>query len=122
MELHNYTTKRIFKSTKNKDGSPILSFGKPATKFALQFNETGDIWYSSYPTAKQDDPLFSLEEGVGVEVITWQNGNWHNFKLPNKQDKLELRIQKLEEAVFENGNTKTNMGDLEEIKPENLPF
>lgn len=89
-------TKIFFNST-DKEGKPrINKWGKPYTIVNCYF-EGGEKKYSMFVNeGSKDSSVLQWKEGDDVEVVFEQRGDFWNFKLPEKSDLLEKRIDKLE--------------------------
>ena len=126
--IKEYKILKVYISDKSKSGQPFVSFGKPAKKVALKI-EGIDGYVSTYPSAKTDDPIFSLKEGDVKRLIVWKSGEFVNFKIPTRVDELEQRVARLEKDVYEDNNLKEphelapeEIAEPTEVLPEDLPF
>jgi hypothetical protein len=75
--------------------------GKPYSMVFLKTESDGDhSMYADHTfNAKDLETIKTWKEGQEVEVELTKNGEYNNFKLPNKTSKLESRIEVLEKAV-----------------------
>lgn len=121
-------TKCYISDTK-KDGSKLItSDGRAYKKIAIQTDKHAG--YLSDLIFRPDDPKLQWQIGDEVEIIVWQNGEFKNFKVPIRLDRLELRVEVLEDLI--RGGLKgdderlvkhATMEEFEDdIKVEDLPF
>lgn len=111
---------KVFTSDKKKDGTPITDFnGRPARKVSIRTEQYPAKYLYSFPSSKQDDPIFFISERSTIQAIVWENNGFMNFKLPTRLDLLEVRVKELEDAVFETEKTETKPAPKEEN--EDLP-
>jgi len=96
--------------------------GKPYRKIAIQTDQHAG--YLSNFIFNQDDPTLQWNKGMEVEIIVYQNGDFWNFKLPTRLDRLEIKVAELEELIkTPNGRMVKEPEEYEdEIKTEDLPF
>lgn len=119
--------KKLYISEKTKDGKPIMSFGRPAKKIA--------IYVDDYPKALSNfindarDPQLSWKIGDTVEVLVTVNGDFYNFRLPTRLDRVEIRVSALESLMLDGknqGESPKHSADISymdgEITAEDLPF
>lgn len=112
---------RVFVSDKKKDGTAIVDFrGNPARKVSIKTENYPEKWLYSFPSSKQDDPIFSITEKTAIKAIVWENNGFMNFKLPSKTDLLEARIERIEEHLFGGGKRPTDADPREDTS--DLPF
>jgi hypothetical protein len=112
---------RVFVSDKKKDGTAIFDFrGNPARKVSIKTENYPEKWLYSFPSSKQDDPIFSITEKTAIKAIVWENNGFMNFKLPSKTDLLEARIERIEEHLFGGGKRPTDADPREDTS--DLPF
>ena len=92
--MEKLTIKKIFKSTKKKDGTPY-----PYPRCSIITQERGEVWISG----KWDDTTDKWKEGDIVDIQVEQKGNFLNFYIPETPS--EKRIRELEARVLklENG-------------------
>ena len=125
MEIVKVKITKCYISDKSKDGKLfITSLGKPYHKIAIQTDK-----HAGYLTHlifnQNDDPTFQWKEGIEVEIIAWQEGDYKNFKVPTRLDKLEIRLNELEEIIKtpDGRNIKEpNEYPEEDIRTEDIPF
>src|SRR3990167_5987541 len=98
MEITKVKIIKCYISNKSKDGKPLItSLGKPFHKIAIQTDKHAG--YLTHLIFNQDDPTLQCKEGMEAEIIAWQEGDYKNFKLPTRLDKLEIRVNELEELI-----------------------
>lgn len=96
MEVKKYTLTGVWRNTTDKQGNPLKSKdGKPYTKLSIKTKETGDKYVGGFGNKANE----AWKVGDVVEIIVEQNGEYLNFKLPNKDDAQNERISKLEGRV-----------------------
>ncbi len=121
--IENLDVLRVFISDKKKDSTPITDFrGNPARKVSIKTTQYGERYMYSYPSSKQDDPLFQIKERTQIQAIVWESNGFLNFKLPTKLDLLEQRVSDLEAAVFEVETEKNREFASEELAEEMPDF
>ena len=126
MKIENLTITKIFINHESKDGKKFITDkGKNFWKIAIQVDEQeykGE--YLSSLIFNEDDERFNWQVGQQISVIVERNGQYLNFSVPTRFDRLEIRVNELEELI------KTPDGRMikepeeidDEIKAENLPF
>lgn len=131
MTINKVKLTKVYLNDKSKDGKPLItSTGKPYQKIAIQTDQHAG--YISKLIFNQDDPALQFKEGDEVELIIWEENGYKNFKIPNKTDWLELRIEDLENDVKElkellNTPDGRMIKEPEEypedaVRPDDLPF
>lgn len=123
---------RIYRTDKDKNGNHLVSqkTGRPYSKCSIKCEQYGDKWIGGFSNQTNQ----SWKEGDEVEIEITQNGNYLNFKTPNKNDQLDQvinalanRVAKLEEFCYRN-NTVAGIPEPDKPKPEaqqmndELPF
>lgn len=94
--MQEVTIKKIYINDKSKDGKPFVTRdGRPYKKIALKTEEYPD----KYITGFHNDTTELWKEGDKVSILIEENGQYLNFKLPNKTDELEGRVKVLEGQV-----------------------
>ena len=93
MQLHLTHVQRY---DKDKDGKPLVTKdNRPYTRLVIKATEYGDKLISGFDSMQTRD----WKEGVEVEAEVEQKGEYLNFKVLNKTDKLaenmELILNKL---------------------------
>ncbi len=84
---------------KKKDGTALVTKkGEKFWKVGIKTDKFGDDWFSAL-AFKPDDAVMNLQQGDEVEIIIEQNGEFKNFKLPSRLDKLETRLALVEGKV-----------------------
>ena len=121
---------KIYINDSKKDGTKFIDKnGNPYKKMTIQTDRHAG--YLSDFIFRQDDPKLKWQVGDMVEIIVYQNGDFKNFKLPTQIDRLEARIEVLENIINDgklahDPKAKPNIlgSDEEEIeiKVEDLPF
>ena len=97
METKQYTLTGVWRNTTDKAGNPLKSKdGKPYTKVSIKTKETGDKYVGGFGNKANE----GWKIGDVVDIIVEQNGDFLNFKLPNKDDAQNERIAKLESRVM----------------------
>lgn len=121
MEKHKVT--KIYSATQSKAGKKYETRdGKPYTRVALQTDRLPVGVWASANVFKQDDPILRLKQGDVVDLRAWQEGEWWNFKLPTKFDRLEERVAVLEKFIL-GDKAPTEIEEVEvESDEEELPF
>lgn len=106
-----------------KDGSKYLTKkGDPYYRAGIKTDRFGDEWLSGFIFKK--DALF---EGEELDIIIEENEKdgkiYKNFRIPKKEELLEIRIKKLEDAVFGGQKTQVDQSAKEpEISDDDIPF
>ena len=116
---------KCYISDKSKDGKPLItSLGKPYHKIAIQTNKHAG--YLTHLIFNQDDPTLQWKENMEIEIIVWLEGDYKNFKVPSRLDRLEIRVNELEELIkTPDGRTIKEPDEYPEEDIENkdlLPF
>ncbi len=114
--------KKLYLSDKTKDGKAFVTRGgKPYKKIA--------IYVDDYPKPlsaflfNADDEMLSWKVGDTVEVLVEQNGEYYNFKVPTRLDRLEIRVNALEAFMLnEKSPELPPLPSDGDIKAEDLPF
>src|SRR3990167_9738353 len=126
MKIEKLTITKIFINHESKEKKPFITDkGKKFWKIAIQVDEKdykGE--YLSSLIFNEDDERFNWQVGQQISVIVERNGQYLNFSIPTRFDRLEIRVNELEELI------KTPDGRMikepeeidDEIKAENLPF
>lgn len=97
METKQYTLTGVWRNTTDKAGNPLKSKdGKPYTKVSIKTKETGDKYVGGFGNKANE----GWKIGDVVDIIVEKNGDYLNFKLPNKDDAQNERIAKLESRVM----------------------
>jgi len=82
--------------------------GMKASMYIGQFNGAWD---------KKLDIVSNWKQGDLVKVNIEENGQYLNFSLPTKTDELEVRVEKLETALF--GSKATESHNVPQTPPNN---
>jgi len=123
-----YTITRIARFTQDSQGNPLTTKdGRNYERVRIQVAEKPDIWISGFGNSQTK----TWDVGSKVDIEITQNGEYWNFKTPNKSDQLagELASIKTRLAVIEGklgialpGKEDTETQMKEEIPPEDIPF
>lgn len=93
MELH---ITKIARFTKKQDGTPLLTKdGRPYTSIRIKTTEHGDKWLSGFENAETKN----WKEGDAVEAEVEQKGEYLNFRVPKKEDKLSEALLRIENKL-----------------------
>lgn len=107
IKLQKVSISKVIIKDKNKDGVALKTKdGKSFRKVVIQTNELGDLWLSKL-VFDYNDPCLSFKEGDVVDIVIEKNGDFYNFKLPSRLDRLEARVKALEDFMI-NNNLKDN--------------
>ena len=128
MKIENVKLTKVYINDTKKDGTKLLTKdGRPYKKIAIQTDKHAG--YLSDFIFNQDDPKLQWKIGDEVEIIVWQNGEYKNFKAPTRLDRLEMRMDELEELIrTPDGRSIKEPSEYPEedikddIKVEDLPF
>jgi len=137
MRIEKLTITRVFVNDKNKEGLPLLTkAGKPYRKIAIQTQEYGNEYLSSFIFEPGDEKL-NWKSGQTISVIVEKNGQWFNFRMPTNSDYQEIRMESLEKRIealedFAKNKVVPAMPDMldmldmpvgpDEINTEEIPF
>ena len=126
MEIKKLSISRAAVQDKDKNGKAYMTgSGKPFVKVGILTTEYGDKQWLSTLSFDPKDSVRTLKSGDTIEAVVEANGNFLNFRIPSRIDKLEYRVEKLEAANAPGPNLPDEVpGDAEpkEIQVENLPF
>lgn len=118
---------KIYINDTKKDGTKLVDrYGKPFRKIAIQTDKHAG--YLSDFIFREDDPKLQWQVGDEVEIIAYQNGDYKNFKVPTRLDRLELRIEALEDLLNSGKGPRNETNEArilsadDDIKVEDLPF
>lgn len=104
MKIQEVTLTKIYKGTKE------TKYGiKPVV--AVKTNEYGDKWVSTFKVSPEMD---KWKEGDKITLDIEVTDKFINFKLPDANSNLELRVAKLEKAVFGDSTTGEDTVDIDE--------
>ena len=128
MKIENVKLTKVYINDTKKDGTKLLTKdGRPYKKIAIQTDKHAG--YLSDFIFNQDDRKLQWQVGDEVEIIVWQNGEYKNFKAPTRLDRLEMRMDELEELIrTPDGRSIKEPSEYPEedikddIKVEDLPF
>ena len=124
MKIENVKLTKVYINDTKKDGTKLLTKdGRPYKKIAIQTDKHAG--YLSDFIFRDDDEKLLWKVGDEVEITVWQNGDYKNFKVPTRLDRLEIRLNELEEIIKtpDGRNIKEpNEYPKDDIKVEDLPF
>lgn len=89
-------------------------------KLGIQTKEHGDKWLGCFFNKYNEKALSELAVGQTVEIVVTQSGDFLNFALPSRLDKLERRV-----AALEGKDTESDNGygaPTDDINPDDIPF
>jgi len=96
--MEKVTIARLGWRKENKEGKLYMTkMGKPFEMCNILIKET-QKWASS-PIFDRDHDAYGWKEGDKVELVLEQNGQYLNFKVPTRLDKLELRLEAIEKKL-----------------------
>lgn len=138
--METITLTKVFTTNKDKQGNILMSKNnKPYTRMSIKCSEHGDKWISGF----QGQSNGGWKEGDRVEVIIKQNGQYLNFDVPKKEDKInesmgevlkklgtiDAKLNAIYAVVRGEVGETTKVADPdaieypeEEINPEDIPF
>lgn len=114
--------------TKVFRGPAETKFGTK-NKIGIKTDVHGDKWLSAFIPEKFD-PFKDIVEGYTAFIVVEQKGDFMNFRMPDKTDRLEARVEVLE-AWMKSGaqptaNTSAPSATPEyseaDINPDDIPF
>ena len=125
----------VYISDQKADGTKFIDRnGKPFQRIAIKTNVHGDNYLSSF-IFQPNDPKLQFKVNDQVKILVWQSNGYWNFDLPDKNERLNMRIDELEKRVAAlevNKTTALNNQStqivnkmnppLDDIKPGDLPF
>ena len=93
--------KRLSITDANSKGEPYINpwTKKPQKRIGIQTESGGDKWLSDFISNPNDERL-GWQIGEEHKVIIEQKGDFWNFKLPEKVDLLEERVEALEKFLI----------------------
>lgn len=98
------TIEKIYRTTKKKDGSPLVNKnGERYERVGIQVPEYPGKWLNGFGGEDTDD----WDKGSRVSITVEENGEYLNFRAPKRADALEERLRSLEDrvAALEGGGT-----------------
>lgn len=100
--INTYKINKIYRSDKNKDGTPVIHYftKKPGFKVALGIDGI-DGWFTTI-VRDQNAREYKLQEGSEVKLILSERNGFKNFKLPSDIELLTERVEALEKIVSPN--------------------
>ena len=116
---------KIYVNDTKKSGEKLLTKdGRPYRKIAIQTDKHAG--YLSDFIFRDDDEKLGWAVGMEVEIIAYENGEYKNFKVPTRLDRLEIRVNELEELIkTPDGRTIKEPNEYpgeEDIKINDIPF
>ena len=135
------TLTKVIRYTEGKDGQPLKTKdGRPYTRLVIKTNEHGDKTISGFENTETQN----WKEGSEVEVEITENGEYLNFRVPKKEDKLSSELSEIKTKLGkmnfdiqtiirhlsgENPLNLTSAGtkvpdfsEVDDIPPEDAPF
>lgn len=92
METKKVTLTKIYSSDKDKQGNPLKSKdGRPYTRMSIKCQEYGDKWLSGFKNGGNSN----WKEGDTVEIIVKEVGQYLNYEVPKKDDKVIEMLSEL---------------------------
>jgi hypothetical protein len=132
--METVTLTKVFTTNKDKQGNQLMSKNnKPYTRMSIKCSEYGDKWVSGF----QNQQNQAWKEGDKVEVIIKKNGEYLNFDVPKKEDKIN---EGMAEVLKKLGTIDAKLNAIysiirpetekvadpnypaEEINPNDIPF
>ena len=95
---------KVIKIT-HKDGEGAAGTWK---KVGILVQEEPAKWIGAFETKYNAKKLAAIVEGSEIEVVITKSGEYFNFDFPNKVDKLEARVEVLEQKAGVGGPTAGN--------------
>lgn len=92
---------------------------KPWKKLGIKTDKHGDKWLGAFINQYNEKALAKLAVGQTVDVIVTQNGDFLNFSLPTRTDRLEARVAVIEQKLGIGGEQVSAPAD---INPDDIPF
>lgn len=87
---------KIYKSDTKKDGTALITkAGKPYTRITIQVPEHGDKWLSGFFNPGMNE----WKIGSMIEIEVEQNGQWLNFKTPNRnvsREEFDILVKRVD--------------------------
>lgn len=120
MDIVKVKITRISVKDKDKEGKILTGKFGPYYRVGILTDRFGETWLSGF--SSKPNPFFEGEEvDLLVEDNVKDGKTYKNFKIPRKEDLMEIRIKKLEDAVF---GDKTSNGSAPQTNPndDDLPF
>jgi hypothetical protein len=128
MNLEKVKITGIWINDKDKEGKKFISSrGKGYWKVAILCDKYPKKYLSSL-IFDEDDERFHWQIGDEIEIVVEKNGDFLNFKVPTRLDRLEIRVKALEEFMINPAGKKEMPPEIlekepeKEIQPEDLPF
>ena len=126
MKIENLTITKIFINHESKDKKPFITDkGKKFWKIAIQVDEDYKGEYLTSLIFNEDDERFNWQVGQQISVIVERNGQYFNFSIPTRLDRLEIRVNELEELIRtpdERTIKEPHEYPEDDTKVEDIPF
>ncbi len=133
MAIRQLLLSKVYINDKSREGKEFITEkGKKFWKIAVQDEKEYGNEYLSDLIFDEDDIRFNWKPGQQVNVVVEKKGQYLNFKMPDKFDYLEARVEALEEFIRtpdERMVKHATLNELEkdieaedEIKVSDLPF
>jgi hypothetical protein len=91
---------QVYTSDKKKTGEEYKTKdGREFWRVGIKTDRHGQTWLSTN-CFKADAPEMSLNKGDEIDIVVTEQNGFQNFKIPGRLDKLEARIEQLENAVY----------------------
>src|SRR3990167_6481651 len=96
------TITSIVRYSNDKEGKPLVTKdNRPYTRLVIKCKEYGDKFLSGFDSYQTK----TLKEGDTIEAEVTPNGEYLNFRLPNKEDRLFKQMEEINSRLV-----KLNMG------------
>ena len=91
------TITSIARYSNDKEGKPLVTKdNRPYTRLVIKCKEYGDKFLSGFDSYQTK----TLKEGDTIEAEVTQNGEYLNFRLPNKEDRLFKQMEEINSRVM----------------------
>ena len=116
------TITSITRYSNDKEGKPLVTKdNRPYTRLVLKAKEYGDKVLSGFDSYQTK----TLKEGDTIEAEVTQNGEYLNFRLPNKEDRLFKQMEEIiGKLVKMNNGIQQILTHLQPTQPkvEEVPY
>ena len=116
------TITSITRYSNDKEGKPLVTKdNRPYTRLVLKAKEYGDKVLSGFDSYQTK----TLKEGDTIEAEVTQNGEYLNFRLPNKEDRLFKQMEEISgKLVKMNNGIQQILTHLQPAQPkvEEVPY
>lgn len=128
---------KIYTTNKDKNGNELKSAkGVPYTRMSIKTEQYGDKWISGFQNKDNKD----WKEGDEVEVNIEEKGEYMNFSVPKKEDKMAHDLEAIHiklgaiysilQAMYKGnlGDSKSKIGNTgvdypsDDIDVDDIPF